>query len=490
VARAGAVDIPDIGAEALARGGAFVAKADDGTALYYNVAGLAQQRGTRVTFDANLFLHDTAFTRAGVYPGDPTNPHTPWGGAPYPTIHDGDGAFIVPFFALSSDFNYFKRLTFGFALYGPPGIGQHDYSGDVATQVKQPNGTLATVMAPSPARYDIARTNLLILMPTWGAAYRISKLLDVGLAVQWVYSRFGLSNANITNIGPSTCIGSPDYPGCDSYGQINVSGNTYGFLVSALAHPLPWIDVGLSYRPQIDIHATGTLNAVPPPGQAQLPPTPGVNFNTMLAHWVRLGVRATSHYDDGTERGDIEIDATYENWGNRKDRWGRDITDPSQRLDHVYTDQFALGTGVLDVNLNHGYQDTFGIRVGGAYNWRLSDVSRLSARLGAYFDSAATDYAHNRLDFDTSSKWAFTCGLGYKLRGFSVHVAYAYVYSPNRNVSDSANTAVSATNGTNYGAADPIIPVGNGLYEASIHILSIGLGFNLNEFGRSTLYPH
>jgi hypothetical protein len=54
-ALASGFEIPDNGTEALGRGGAFTAKADDGTALEYNVAGLAQQRGTRLLLDANLW---------------------------------------------------------------------------------------------------------------------------------------------------------------------------------------------------------------------------------------------------------------------------------------------------------------------------------------------------------------------------------------------------------------------------------------------------
>lgn len=44
------------GAEALGRGGAFAAKADSPLALEYNVAGLAQLRGTQVLIDTSLFL--------------------------------------------------------------------------------------------------------------------------------------------------------------------------------------------------------------------------------------------------------------------------------------------------------------------------------------------------------------------------------------------------------------------------------------------------
>ena len=51
---AGGEEIPEHGAQALGRGGAFTAKADDLTALQYNVAGLAMARGTRVLFSANI----------------------------------------------------------------------------------------------------------------------------------------------------------------------------------------------------------------------------------------------------------------------------------------------------------------------------------------------------------------------------------------------------------------------------------------------------
>src|SRR2546427_10534940 len=102
-ARGGGFEQPANGTEALGRGGAFVAKADDGTALEYNIAGLAMQRGTRLTLDGNLIFHDLAFTRAGVYPGDPTDPRTPYAGQPYETTHDRERLFFAPFLGLSTD---------------------------------------------------------------------------------------------------------------------------------------------------------------------------------------------------------------------------------------------------------------------------------------------------------------------------------------------------------------------------------------------------
>src|SRR5262249_16621021 len=74
LAWAGGEEFPDNGAQALSRGGAFTAKADDLTALQYNVAGLAKVRGTRLLLSVNLVNADASFTRAGSYPVNAGSP--------------------------------------------------------------------------------------------------------------------------------------------------------------------------------------------------------------------------------------------------------------------------------------------------------------------------------------------------------------------------------------------------------------------------------
>src|SRR5439155_6747303 len=64
LAWAGGMEYPDNGAQALSRGGAFTAKADDLTAIQYNVGGLAWVRGTRLLFSANVINADAGFARS------------------------------------------------------------------------------------------------------------------------------------------------------------------------------------------------------------------------------------------------------------------------------------------------------------------------------------------------------------------------------------------------------------------------------------------
>src|SRR6266511_3052961 len=60
----------EAGAKAVAMGGAFAATADDPSAIFYNVAGIAQQRRAAVLFGATAINFQNSFT------GDPNDPFT------------------------------------------------------------------------------------------------------------------------------------------------------------------------------------------------------------------------------------------------------------------------------------------------------------------------------------------------------------------------------------------------------------------------------
>ncbi|MSP62823.1 MAG: hypothetical protein EXR72_21320 [Myxococcales bacterium] len=505
-AQAGGFDIPDVGTEALGRGGAFVAKADSPLALYYNIAGMARQRGTRLLINANLVFHDMAFTREGSYRGTPGDPRTPWAGKPYPTIHNAAGFGYQPFAGITTDGGYFERWTFGLGVYSPPGVGKRQYGVRRTVTVKgkteegglvdretpryevdlpenddgsEWTSTKPTVRAPAPSRYDIAETNLTILFPTLAVAYHPVKFLDVGAAIQWVVGSFDLMKANMSPLGESTCVGSPDYPNCDSYGNIRTTVQTVGFILSALAHPADWLDVGLTWRPQINLDSSGYIHPYPTIASGtQLNNFPAT-FSIKLPHILRWGVRAVSRYSDGTERADVELDGTLERWS---------VEDAARVRSDAFIGFGGYDDGKLVVDNPHNYKDTFSIRLGGAYNHRVSSTSRVILRWGGYYDSPTTKVDDTHLDGYTTEKVAFTVGVGLKYQGFTFDLAYAGLWMPDRVVTATPIRAGSSTNGTRWTDADPNIPVGNGRYESSLQYLSLGMTVNFEEFGRSVLY--
>ncbi|MBI2820936.1 MAG: hypothetical protein HYX74_01805, partial [Acidobacteria bacterium] len=67
--RASAFSINELGARAMGMGGAFVSIADDGSALFYNPAGIAFQKGLRLEMDSLVVVGLFRFFPADTPPG-------------------------------------------------------------------------------------------------------------------------------------------------------------------------------------------------------------------------------------------------------------------------------------------------------------------------------------------------------------------------------------------------------------------------------------
>ena len=457
MAWAGGFEFPANGTEALARGGAFTAKADSPLALEYNPAGLARQRGTRVLIDSNLTFGTMEYTRFGVYPGNAGDPNTPFAGQRYPTISNGyTSPFYAPFLGIASDLGIFDRWTFAVGVYGPSAFGKHYFPEMV---------TLANGMtAPAPQRYDLTNADLLIVYPTLAAAVRVTHWLDVGVALHLVYGHFDLANIAIADTGPGTCR-TPEYPNCDARNHINLNGFTAAASFGVMARPIPRLQLGLDLRTPVYLDATGPIDSPGSKAAAlQMPLTGNVlDFKTPLPLVLRVGGRWRFLGGDGFEHGDLELDVTYEGWG-----W---VQNPGIELN---IDMIGFLPGFKTI-LKHNYKDTVGVRLGGAYNLRLKQ-GVLSFRAGAFYDSAATDPKDTRVDFETMDKVAGTFGLGYEIRGVRINLAYAYIWSPDRNVTNGDLQPLNGQNGTSSDSrGNPFAPINSGFYHNAFQILSFGV---------------
>ncbi len=476
LARAGGFEFPENTTEALGRGGAFVAKADNPSAVYFNVAGLARQRGTKLQLDVNIVLHDRTFTRAGNYPGDPTDPATPWAGQPYPTISNQGPPQIAPFFAISTDFGKLDRWNFAFGIFGPSSYGKRSYPTTVTVN-GNPN-------APSPARYDVLNADLLVIYPTLAAAVRVTKWFDLGLALHLVVGHFDLSNTVFADLGSSACP-VPEYPRCDALNHIVTTGFTATASLGMKFTPVPALQIGVNLRGPADIVSTGKLDATPPAANPLIIPQTDVRFSNKLPWALRLGIRY-AFLKEGFEQGDIEVDGTYEAW--------HDAQADGAKI-HI-DDLFPKGE--VDTIVTHNYRDTFGVRLGGAYNARLPK-GVLTVRLGFAFDSAATTLPYTRLDFDTGARYIPTVGLGYKVRGVAINIGYAYMFSPDRTVTNGVippinpfgvcprgnpDCGIAAT--SNDARGNPLGPINNGTYTASNMTFSAGITIDWDEALKKT----
>jgi long-chain fatty acid transport protein len=463
VARAGGFEFPDNGTEALGRGGAFTAKSDNPGAIYYNVAGLARQRGTRLQLDVNVVLHNREFTRAGNYPGDPSDPQTPWAGQPYPTITNIGPPQIAPFFAISTDFGKLDRWTFAVGIFGPSSYGKREYP----TTVQVANGA----MAPNPGRYDVQKADLLLIYPTLAAAVRVTRWFDLGLALHLVAGHFDLSNTNFSDLGRGLCP-YPEYSRCDASNNIVTTGVTATAALGMKFTPMKQVQIGINLRGPAEVVSDGTITVTPPQAMPIAFDPEKVTFSTKLPWVLRLGVRY-AFIKDGFEHGDVEVNGTYEAWQEAQGEGAK-----------IHVPQLGFLVTDLRTTITHNYRDTFGVRLGGAYNIRLPK-GVFTIRLGFAFDSAASRYPETRLDFNSGAKYIPTVGLAYKVRGVSINIGYAYMFEPDRTVTNgtirpinpfgSCPTNMPDCQTSQYDAERKLLPVvNNGTYTARTMTISAG----------------
>jgi long-subunit fatty acid transport protein len=448
-ARAGGFETPDNGTEALGRGGAFTAKASDGTALEYNVAGFANQRGTRVLLDGKLNINNYTFARAGVYP-DPDNTSTPWGNHFFPTVTNQGGPFFAPFLGVSSDFGYFDKLTFAAGAFGPSGVGNPYYPYSL------PGGV------PSPSRYDVVAASSSLILPTGAVAYRVSDWLDVGAAFHYVIASFNLANTSFLETGPPNSCPTPEYYGCDTFNQLSLSGSTFTGSGGVLLHPADWLDMGLNIRGPITVNAAGTVQAFT---HGNLNSSGSATLQTSLPWNIRVGARI-KFMDGDYEQGDLEFDTVYEPWGSSANGGNVYVSIPS-----------ISGFTNVDTIVRNNFQDVYSLRFGGAYNIRTGGSGVFTLRAGGYYESPSTLPQDTRLDFNTLEKYAGTIGAGFSIRGVGFNVAFAEIVSPERVVTNGDLAPVNpAQHGLSIdGQGNPLPVVNNGIYTGSIQMLSFGV---------------
>ena len=465
-ARAGGFELPDNGAQAVGRGATFVAKADDTTAMHYNPAGLARQRGTRLYVGGNLFLHSFEFQRAGSFPDDPNDASTPWGGKPYPLVNNSGGPFLAPFLAASTDFASLDRVTVAVGVFGPPSVGNRTFP-------------LGVRGAPASSRYDYVQSRSTIIYPTASAGFRVTPWLDLGLSAHLVLGNFDQTTVSYGDIGDA--CKNVEYQPCDSRATLQATATSFAGTLGALLRPSPSFAFGLSVRTPISLEAQGIVTPESPKIAAVTLKPGTATLSTTLPLIVRAGGRYIS-MDGDFEVYDLELDATFEGWSSAQG--------DGPRLSIPSLGQFK------DINtlVVHGYSNTFSVRAGGAYNFEALD-GIFSVRAGSYFDTAATSFAYTRLDFDTLAKIAGTLGLGYKRGAFGLDVGYAAVASIPRVVGTGQGDVRpinGAKNGKPLDGQGNLLPaVNEGAYRGFTHILAASITVTFDElFGAGRTFKY
>jgi long-subunit fatty acid transport protein len=420
VAIAGGLFLPGSGATSTSRGGAAVSSADDGEALSINPAGLAKTEGTvTLTVSAALIRYFMEFSRRGTYDPVLELPPDPYTGQPYPTIENdpspptGIAKFQpIPVIAVAANLGklgWVPNLTVAAGLYAPSGYPFRDMRNGYDFVVD----TQTNTGAPPPTRYDVMTAESQALFPSIAAAYRIHPMIDVG--ARFSAGRVASKSTVIVQGTPGNVNESVRH---DTQFTADVKDNfvpTFG--VGFTLRPAPNIEIGGVYNYSATIRAQGTGQSIkgpnvdtdrvigPMPEDQSRCATGGTYekqkacITTQLPMNAHLATRYKFLDAQGRMKGDIELQAGWENWGKTCDYSAQitaafDLADPIERA-RVLKDLSENGCaapGQILVNLdtalynktgdfgeevkvnfvNLGLQDTYSVRLGGSYHIQLA----------------------------------------------------------------------------------------------------------------------
>ena len=349
--------LPYQGAAAAGQGEAFIAQADDASALYYNPAGLTQLRGVQVQFGANFITGKFEYT-------SPTGQQVD-GNLRQPVAMPPPSQFYLTANLKDLGFTALGPLTVGIGLNSPFGLGS-----------KWPDD------APFSNVVTEATVPLLDIKPT--LAYKIHEMVSLGAGMDiYTFAKFiGEGQAELKT--QST--------------EINGTDTAVGFNVSALLTPWrnsaeePLVNFGLVYRHQATLHLKGDflVNGKKVDDAVTTLPLPWI-LSAGLAVWpIRDAARAWK----------VEVDVDYVGWSQY------------QSLD-------IRLSNAPNISQPTNWENTYTFSAGTEYKWlKLTSLPNWEIALrGGYQRSNAAVPASTFTPAIPDSNWnIFATGLGLRCK--------------------------------------------------------------------------
>jgi hypothetical protein len=465
-ARAGGIEFTAAGAQALGRGGAVTARADDPMVLLYNPAGLAELRGSQLLLDLNVPLMSACvepigFYGWGVYAGgkpvrftdERTGKDTILNLGDAEAIGKAERAYyrdpldtvcmqphVLPIPQLAATLRVNDDLGVGFGMIFPPAMPQGQW-GDSHGLIRNAEGQLR----PAATRYMQMNTGTLAIFPTLGVGYRLARWLRIGAAFDW-----GMFWPDVTT---TVGIASGTSPDTDVIARIRA----YDYFVPGLTAslhlvPVDSVDFVVAFRYQDALDASGHAELLTGQHKADAQPrrsridVPSVRqrmpwkLRAGLRYADRLAPRPAGAGDDmpstqwqlldpfETERWDVELDVEYQ--GNSVNRRQEIHYEPGQFVEFevegdVNRVQFP-DPNQLSTFIDKRWKDQVSVRLGGTYNV-VPALFGISA--GAHYETRGVDPAYMQIDFWPVSRVGLHGGLTFRVHGTTdIVVSYAHIF--------------------------------------------------------------
>jgi long-chain fatty acid transport protein len=418
-ARAAGYYAGPIGSKAIGRGGAFVARADDLSAAFYNPAGLA-----KLTTPLQVHLENKAAYSSLTFARDPTRDGRSVS-APLVGFESSENARrsrpLGPLFGVASNFGL-RDFTFALMSFTPSGAANTEFP------------------VEGGQKYLLVKRDVVVINTSLSAAWRPQPNLAVGLSVQAI---------SVPSINYQLVIDNAPGSGVDVYNPVSSALDmlttirasdpfTLNLTAGLWARPDDSFEVGFSAQLlPANIEAQGTLQ-VEPISAATLeilgnlePPVTGdeaitltrdgeqandIRLKLPLPLTFRAGTRFIDRRPDGAERFDIEVNATYETW-SRVDAF----TMNGNGLEANFAALGAAPIPLSTLSVQKHWQDSLTLAVGSDVH---PDGFPLTLRCGAYYETPVTPKEYAHVDFPGGAHVGLGAGFTLPLGPFALNLAY------------------------------------------------------------------
>jgi long-chain fatty acid transport protein len=437
------IDSPEAGSAHIGRGGAWLARADDPLASYFNPAALVRNPNG-VHLGAQLLVRSYCFERRDAA-GEAVSPGQ--GLAPPP----GEVCADMPPFPnpqLAVSYRVHPRLALGLALVAPHAAGLYEWPETIVYA-----GQFGKTEHPSPQRYLLMKNNALVVFPTLSAGFSIHPSFSVGAGFVWGIASLEFSSmTEATSSKRSTTGVQPDDFSSDIKATVSgFDGFVPGFVVSTLWSATDRFDIAAWYRwsdaikTRIDLYAQsgyytqgGAVDAsvegdparttdesdagrfrLDIPMQAKLGlryhhPRSGLGVHARGQAWLSKhhGAARDSLSQDLF---DIELDIT---WANNSA-----VDDIEVRFDSNIPIVGTPGFAPENADFPHRWRDVIGVRLGGEF---VPIPDLLAVRAGGFFETKGVDDAYLNVDFHLGHRIGLGGGVTLRLAAFDLNLAYQH----------------------------------------------------------------
>ena len=389
---------PVFGASALAQGNAFVARADDASAIYFNPAGLTQLQRPQLSLGASFVLPSVEYHGNGVSEDMDTKINT------------------LPNFYIASPIIE-NKLAAGLGVTVPYGL-QGKWDGDGFS------------------RYVVTDFKLSIINVNPTITYKPLSCLSIGAGLDYYYAttdldkhvNVGLINSSLTGapIDPTTPEGLQD---------ADLHGDAFGYNAGILYTITPQHSIGISFRSKADLDLKGKLSLSRLSG-ATAAVFDSSDFDTRTTTSATLPEMLSFGYAYRYKKlWSVEADVQWTNWS---------------RFD-VLKSSFDPTNPLLEANNEdvRNWHNTWSFALGGEY--ALSEA--IKVRGGYTFHESPVPADTFETSVPQSSRHGLFTGLGYswgKKLNKGIDFAYGTVFYENRKVNNSVGDAVQGPIDGNY----------------------------------------